>query len=322
MSAVGGVNPQDQNISSDSVFMRLNWLFTGNITNQCQNFILYEHIAKLSLTWNWLFFHVLDQDENCGKGVKGKMKPVLMLSTPNSVSKHSQADCSYSMVRTPYADPYFGALCNPYELHAFLDESHCLLILPMTDQFFTMEFSEGDNHEQSLRLKTNCKKPKAVPSRVSHIHAVNRVRGSGGRFLSKKKLQQSDTTPGQCNVTDTIHSHAKNDASELESFQSGTDQSGASNTTCTDITGVSYSNFTLRQPDHLFSVLLLTLVEAWKSTAGLCAEEPNTTLPLFSDNVEEDCVISQAIHPWLSLFYLEQNSSLQFAFFIHHRHVN
>ncbi|KAJ6435238.1 hypothetical protein OIU84_000440 [Salix udensis] len=250
--------------------MRLNWLFTGNITNQCQNFILYEHIAKLSLTWNWLFFHVLDQDENCGKGVKGKMKPVLMLSTPNSVSKHSQADCSYSMVRTPYADPYFGGLCNPYELHAFSHlGSHVVgmtagrvpLPVDLADDgpiFVNAKQYHGILRRRQSRAKLEAqnklvknRKPYLHESR--HIHAVNRVRGSGGRFLSKKKLQQSDTTPGQCNVTDTIHSHAKNDASELESFQSGTDQSGASNTTCTDITGVSYSNFTLRQPDHLFS---------------------------------------------------------------------
>ena len=86
-----------------------------------------------------------------------------------------------------------------------------------------------------------------------HIHALNRVRGSGGRFLSKKKLQESDPTPSQCNVTDTIHSHVKNDASELESYQSGTGQSGASNTTCSDITSVSYSNVTFRQPERRFS---------------------------------------------------------------------
>lgn len=54
-------------------------------------------------------------------------------------------------------------------------------------------------------------------------------------------------------------------------------------------------------------VLLLTLVEAWKSTVGLFAEEPNTTLPLFSENMEEDRVTGQAIHPWLRLFYLELN---------------
>jgi len=54
-------------------------------------------------------------------------------------------------------------------------------------------------------------------------------------------------------------------------------------------------------------VLLLALVEAWKSTVGLFAEEPNTTLPLFSENMEEDRVIGQAIHPWLRLFYLELN---------------
>ncbi|KAJ6759601.1 CCAAT-BINDING TRANSCRIPTION FACTOR [Salix koriyanagi] len=198
------------------------------------------------------------------------MKPVLMLSTPNSVSKHSQADCSYSMVRTPYADPYFGGLCNPYELHAFSHlGSHLVgmtagrvpLPVDLADDgpiFVNAKQYHGILRRRQSRAKLEAqnklvknRKPYLHESR--HIHAVNRVRGSGGRFLSKKKLQQSDTTPGQCNVTDTIHSHAKNDASELESFQSGTDQSGASNTTCTDITGVSYSNFTLRQPDHLFS---------------------------------------------------------------------
>ncbi|KAF9662408.1 hypothetical protein SADUNF_Sadunf18G0050200 [Salix dunnii] len=198
------------------------------------------------------------------------MKPVLLLSTPNSVSNHSQADYSYSMVRPPYADPYLGGQCNPYELHAFphlgshvagMTAGRVPLPVDLADDgpiFVNAKQYHGILRRRQSRAKLEAqnklvknRKPYLHESR--HIHALNRVRGSGGRFLSKKKLQQSDPTPSQCNVTGTIHSHAKNDASELESFQPGTDQSGASNTTCTDITSVSYSNFTLRQTDHLFS---------------------------------------------------------------------
>ncbi|KAL9339136.1 hypothetical protein Peur_068151 [Populus x canadensis] len=229
MSSVGGINSQDQCISSES-------------------------------------------DEGCGKGVKGKMKPVLLLSTPDSVSNHSQADCSYSMVHAPYADPYFGGLCNPYELHAFIQPhlgSHMVgmtagrvpLPVDLADDgpiYVNAKQYRGIIRRRQSRAKLEAqnklvknRKPYLHESR--HIHALNRVRGSGGRFLSKKKLQESDPTPSQCNVTDTIHSHVKNDASELESYQSGTGQSGASNTTCSDITSVSYSNVTFRQPERRFS---------------------------------------------------------------------
>ncbi|KAH8482355.1 hypothetical protein H0E87_029697, partial [Populus deltoides] len=212
------------------------------------------------------------KDEGCGKGVKGKMKPVLLLSTPDSVSNHSQADCSYSMVHAPYADPYFGGLCNPYELHAFIQPhlgSHMVgmtagrvpLPVDLADDgpiYVNAKQYRGIIRRRQSRAKLEAqnklvknRKPYLHESR--HIHALNRVRGSGGRFLSKKKLQESDPTPSQCNVTDTIHSHVKNDASELESYQSGTGQSGASNTTCSDITSVSYSNVTFRQPERRFS---------------------------------------------------------------------
>jgi len=104
-----------------------------------------------------------------------------------------------------------------------------------------------------------------------HIHALNRVRGSGGRFLSTKKLQRSDPTSshGQCNVLDTIHLHPKNNASELESFQSRTGQSSASNTTRSDTTSVSNSDVNFRQPDRGFSGIAAHLVGGRQINGGL-----------------------------------------------------
>ncbi|CAK7352512.1 unnamed protein product [Dovyalis caffra] len=235
MSAVGGTNSQDQCISTES-------------------------------------------DESCGKGLEGKMKPVLLLSTPDSVSNHSQADCSYSMVHTPYpcADPYFGGLFNPYGPHAFIQPqlgSHMVgmtagrvpLPLDLADDgpiYVNAKQYHGILRRRQSRAKLEAqnklvknRKPYLHESR--HVHALNRVRGSGGRFLSTKKPQQSDPTPtptpSQCNVTDTSYLHRKNDASELESCQSGTDQSGASNASCSDITSVSNSDVIFRLPDRRFS---------------------------------------------------------------------
>ncbi|KAL9362383.1 hypothetical protein Peur_045168 [Populus x canadensis] len=233
-----------------------------------------------------------ESDESCGKGVEGKMRPVLLLSTPDGVSNHSQADCSYSMVRTPYpcADSYFGGLFNPYGPHAFIQPqmgSHMVgmtagrvpLPLDLADDgpiYVNAKQYHGILRRRQSRAKLEAqnklvknRKPYLHESR--HIHALNRVRGSGGRFLSTKKLQRSDPTSshGQCNVLDTIHLHPKNDASELESFQSRTGQSSASNTTRSDTTSVSNSDVNFRQPDRRFSGIAAHLVGGVQINGGL-----------------------------------------------------
>lgn len=100
-----------------------------------------------------------------------------------------------------------------------------------------------------------------------HLHALNRVRGSGGRFLSAKKLQQTDPTPtpSRQSVPDTIYSHQKSDTS----CQSGTGQSGGSNATCSDITSVSNSDIIFRQPDRRFSGIAAHIAGGMQSSGGL-----------------------------------------------------
>lgn len=82
-----------------------------------------------------------------------------------------------------------------------------------------------------------------------HLHALNRVRGSGGRFLSKKELQEFDQSSHH--VSDpTLH---QQNTQERESHHSGSSDlvtAGASNS---GITSVSNTNPIFRQPDRRFS---------------------------------------------------------------------
>lgn len=60
-----------------------------------------------------------------------------------------------------------------------------------------------------------------------HLHALNRVRGSGGRFLSKKQLENQQPDPSStaaatsCNPDSAKLHQIKKDTLELESHHSG-----------------------------------------------------------------------------------------------------
>ena len=83
-----------------------------------------------------------------------------------------------------------------------------------------------------------------------HLHALNRVRGTGGRFLSTKKLQEPDSTSN----ASSGHLHQKEDTtSEYEVHQTETGKYVASAPFSSDVTGVSNSEVLFRQPEHRFS---------------------------------------------------------------------
>lgn len=79
-----------------------------------------------------------------------------------------------------------------------------------------------------------------------HIHALNRVRGSGGRFLSNKKLQQPDYDPATTMNLEKL----QKDSSETEIHQSGFGQYASMAATHSGITSVSKDS--ARQPDYGF----------------------------------------------------------------------
>nr|XP_027070307.1 nuclear transcription factor Y subunit A-3-like isoform X4 [Coffea arabica] len=65
-----------------------------------------------------------------------------------------------------------------------------------------------------------------------HQHAMNRVRGSGGRFLStKKQQQQSESTLSTGSFSASIHSCQETDALEMEAERSNDSRHYASTST-------------------------------------------------------------------------------------------
>lgn len=82
-----------------------------------------------------------------------------------------------------------------------------------------------------------------------HLHALNRVRGSGGRFLSTKKLQEPDSA---LNASGSAHLHQKGDTTEYEVHQSKPGKYVVSTTSSCDVTSVSNGEVLFRQPEHRF----------------------------------------------------------------------
>ncbi|KAF2304077.1 hypothetical protein GH714_026896 [Hevea brasiliensis] len=228
------------------------------------------------------------QDEGCGKGAEGRMKPVFLFSTPEIALNTSQTDDSHSMARAPFpnADNYFGGLFTPYGPQAILGSqmvgmttARVPLPLDLADDgpiYVNAKQYHGILRRRKSRAKLEAQN-KLVKSRKPylhesrHLHALNRVRGSGGRFLSTKRLQQSNpTSTGNVHVIpDTIQLHQRNETSELESYRSRTGQSGTSSTTCSGITNVSSGAAIFRQADHRFSSLATHMGGSMQTSGGL-----------------------------------------------------
>lgn len=87
-----------------------------------------------------------------------------------------------------------------------------------------------------------------------HRHALKRVRGSGGRFLSAKQLQRSnaEVVTGANSSSDPVNLYQKKDASEVEIHPSRTGENASSITACSDLTSLSSNGVNFRQPELQF----------------------------------------------------------------------
>ncbi|TQD83837.1 hypothetical protein C1H46_030597 [Malus baccata] len=85
-----------------------------------------------------------------------------------------------------------------------------------------------------------------------HLHAVNRVRGTGGRFLSTKRQSDQNPSSNTHHVSDSISSHQK-DTGGTESNHSGSSDFLPSVALHPDMTSVSNTNDNFQQPDRRFS---------------------------------------------------------------------
>ncbi|GMP62729.1 hypothetical protein CsSME_00024718 [Camellia sinensis var. sinensis] len=184
----------------------------------------------------------------------------------------SQIDSSQSInhIPHPYADPYGGGLFASYGPPTVIQPqmvgmTPARVALPLDLAEDGPIYVNSKQYHAILRRRQMRAKLEAQNKLVKtrrpylhesrHVHALNRVRGSGGRFLSTKKLQQPDLTPtpdSRC-ISNSIHSYKK-DASEFEICQSETVERGASIPSFSNVTGVSNSDV-FQQPYHRFSAI-------------------------------------------------------------------
>ncbi|KAL2977898.1 hypothetical protein AAZX31_13G090900 [Glycine max] len=202
------------------------------------------------------------------------MKPFL-LSHPDTMYNCSQVYCSHSLAHTSYpcGDPYFGSSIVAYGTQAITQQMvPQMLGLASTRIALPVELAEdgpiyvnAKQYHGILRRRQSRAKLKAqnklIKSRKPylhesrHRHALKRVRGTGGRFLSAKQLQQfnaelvtdAHSGPGPVNV------YQKKDASEAECHPSRTGKNASITfTAISGLTSMSGNSVSFRQPEHNF----------------------------------------------------------------------
>ncbi|XP_068659694.1 nuclear transcription factor Y subunit A-8-like [Aristolochia californica] len=193
-------------------------------------------------------------------GVEAPGKQILAFGTPNFLFPASQVDYSQQVVRIPctFADPYFGGLVAAYgsQIGAQVYGVQSARV-PLPDLaedepiYVNAKQYHGILRRRESRAKLEAKnklvkarKPYLHESR--HLHAMKRARGSGGRFLNTKKLQESDGAPpsGGQNPSHSpiLLPCGGGSVSESEVLQSENGNTGASViTSCSEATSFSKS---------------------------------------------------------------------------------
>ncbi|TYH36111.1 hypothetical protein ES332_D13G242000v1 [Gossypium tomentosum] len=199
-------------------------------------------------------------DESCEKDTEGRVKPVFLVNNPNTLFSPSHQNYNHSMAWTqyPYANAYFNGMFTPYGLQAIIHtqlggNAPTRIPLPLDlaeDEpiYVNPKQYHGILRRRQYRAKLEAQN-KLVKSRKPylhesrHRHALNRVRGSGGRFLSKKTLQQPND-----NCTNRTNSR-----SELESHCSRMAGYGGPNTSCMNISSASDNDGNFQWLEHGFA---------------------------------------------------------------------
>lgn len=187
-------------------------------------------------------------DERYGRDMQVQIKPALF-SLQNEVAN------STGLSAFGYSDPYISGLYTaygpqPYPQMMGIAPTRVPLPVDMAEDgpiYVNAKQYHGILRRRQIRAKLEAqnklvknRKPYLHESR--HLHAVNRVRGSGGRFLSSKKVHQSDPNSYPTNSTSSLDSvEHEGSTSAFSSVRQDVVHNGI--------------NFQQQQPDHMaFSV--------------------------------------------------------------------
>ncbi|KAL9460821.1 hypothetical protein AB3S75_003923 [Citrus x aurantiifolia] len=173
---------------------------------------------------------------------------------------HVDYNQSVAPFQLHYAEPYFSGLLSPFlppqamQIHhpQMMGMAPARVPLPLELAEDEPIFVNAKQYRAILRRRqyrakleaqnrvVKGRKPYLHESR--HVHAMNRARGSGGRFLNMKKVPESKP-----NLTNN-----ELDMSESEAHRENY-KDGGSTTSCSDITSASNSEDIFQQPEFGFS---------------------------------------------------------------------
>ncbi|GAB4842603.1 hypothetical protein Ancab_012578 [Ancistrocladus abbreviatus] len=182
-------------------------------------------------------------------------------SLPPSQFDHN---LSYSCVTVAFPDPYSGFLTS-YGPQAMIQPqikgampARVPLPFDLSNEPIYVNAKQYHGilrrrlHRAKLEAQnkfSKARKPYLHESR--HLHAMKRARGSGGRFLNTKKLQESKTD-SHGGLGSTLLCSGGN-IGEGKVDRLGNYKEGGSSTSCSDITSASTSDDMYHQPDFRFS---------------------------------------------------------------------
>ncbi|KAI8544660.1 hypothetical protein RHMOL_Rhmol08G0312900 [Rhododendron molle] len=209
-----------------------------------------------------------------GKLEVGQVKSDVSMGTEECLLPPSHVGYrqSFACIPLSYTDPYCNGLLAAYGPQAMIHSPQMLgmanarvplpLDLPQDEPIYV----NAKQYRAILRRRqyrakleaqnklSKARKPYLHESR--HLHALKRARGSGGRFLNTKKLQDCNSNDGMTNGHDESGPNrlSLTSMSESEVHPPDNYKDGASTTSCSDITSASNSNNFSHQHEFRFSL--------------------------------------------------------------------
>ncbi|XP_034581370.1 nuclear transcription factor Y subunit A-5 isoform X1 [Setaria viridis] len=149
-----------------------------------------------------------DNDEGHGKHNQFTVKPVLSMGKQGSAFSPPKLDYNASFACVPYtADAYYGGVLTGYPPHAVVhpqqnQTTNAPVVLPVEPAAEEPIYVNAKQYHAILRRRQTRAKLEAQNKLVKgrkpylhesrHRHAMKRARGSGGRFLNTKQLQEQN----------------------------------------------------------------------------------------------------------------------------------